>query len=196
MRLRILVLAVVALAAAGGGFGVGRATTPASTASPPSRSLTTTSLPASTTTTTIPTTTTVPASPPSVPIGVFAAFWRLHTTALVIDRSGYGIMSWRTHATCGQDPPPCDIFSGNEIIDGGNATLSLTRTGPSVASGRVLTTTAPDDVPLGPFTARLDGARDLLFPSFPLFKSQPLCGPAADALPVAEQKAKGINCGA
>ena len=185
------------LAAGAGGFGIGRATTSTSTAPPSTRSQTTTSSPASTTTTSTPaTTTTVPPSPPSVPAGAFAAYWRLHVWSLAIDHSGYGIMSWRTDATCGQDPPPCDIFSGNQIVDGGHATLSLTSVGPSVASGRVLTTTAPADVPLGPFTLRLDGARDLLFPSFPLFKGQPLCGPTADAMPVTEQKAKGINCGA
>jgi hypothetical protein len=115
---------------------------------------------------------------------------------MAIDPTGYGIFDWRTYSTCGQDPPPCDIFSGNYIIGGGHASFSLAATGPATAIGTVLTTTAPRQVPLGRFTARLDPAKDLLQLSFPLVAQFPLCGPRADALPIAQQNASGINCGA
>ena len=115
---------------------------------------------------------------------------------MVIDPTGYGILNWRTYRTCGPDPPPCDIVSGTFIIDGGNATFALTPTTPTTASGRVLTTTAPGQVPPGRFTARLDPTRNLLRVSLPLAADFPLCGPSADALPVTQQHAQGINCGA
>jgi len=131
-----------------------------------------------------------------VAAGPFAGEWSVHVTLLTIDASGYGILNWRTYSTCGESPPPCDIFSGNDIIDGGNATISLTAVGPNSASGEVLTTTVPHDIPLGPFTAHLDATKDLLSLSLPLFSTYPLCGTRARALPVGQQNAEGINCGA
>jgi hypothetical protein len=211
-----LVLAIMVLAAGSGavGFGVGRTTagghkeaaavsTAPTTVPSPTVPPTTTAPNAapSSTTTASPTTTPPDTSPePAVssagPAGAFAGHWRLHVTLMAIDPAGYGILSWRTYSTCGQDPPPCDIFSGNYIIDGGNATFALAATSPTTASGTVLTTTAPRQVPLGRFTARLDRVRDLIQVSFPLDGHLPLCGPSADAMPFAQQNALGINCGA
>ena len=116
---------------------------------------------------------------------------------LTIDQSGYGIMDWRVYTTCGTGVRPlCDIFSGNEILDGGHATLLLNATGPTSANGEVLSTSDPADVPLGAFTARIDPVRDLLYPSFPLYAKYPLCGQKAEAMSVPQQQAMGINCGA
>jgi hypothetical protein len=210
-----VVLAIVVLAAASGavGFGVGRTTagghkeaaavSPAPTTAPsptvPPTTTAPTTAPSSTTTaspTTPPDTSPEPAVSATGQAGAFAGHWRLHTTLLAIDPTGYGILSWRTYSTCGHDPPPCDIFSGNYIIDGGSATFTLAATSPTTASGRVLTTTAANQVPLGPFTARLDRVRDLIQVSFPLDGHLPLCGSSADAMPFAQQNAAGINCGA
>jgi hypothetical protein len=84
---------------------------------------------------------------------------------------------------------------GNEIIDGGYATFSMQATGSS-ATGRVLSTSDPSAVPLGPFTMRLDQTKDVMYASLPLLSSSLLCGPQAEALPVAQQQSEGINCGA
>ena len=129
-------------------------------------------------------------------LGGFAGRWTLHVTLLAVDPTGYAILSWRTYRTCGDGVAPCDITAGNEIIDGGHATLILEPARTTSTSGTVLTTTAATSVPLGPFTAILDPVRDLLTLSLPLFAGQPLCGPKAAALSVAEQKGAGINCGA
>jgi hypothetical protein len=113
-----------------------------------------------------------------------AGEWYRHGVSLTIDGVGHGTLTFRTYATCPEDPPPCDTFSGHSIIDGGNATLILSSTGPTTASGRVLTTTAPTAFPVGRLVAQLDTVNGLLYLSpsdseyFPLFPSGefPLCG--------------------
>ena len=188
-------LLVVLLVGAGAGYGVGRGTAPGRSSSTRAGASAADRLGSTTTTTSLP-----PPSPPATgaqkgSARSFMGRWRLHSTVLFIDASGYGILNWRTYATCGQQAPPCDIFSGNDIVDGGFAAFTISASG-DTASGRVLTSSVPAQVPLGPFTARLDQERDLLQPSFPLFHGSPLCGPRADALSVGQQVAQGINCGA
>jgi hypothetical protein len=177
-------VATVALAAASGavGFAVGRTTDHghASTArtTTPQGTVPPTTTPALTTTSPEPTSTS-PTTAPVGPAGSFAGQWIAHSALLMIHSPGYGILDWRTYKTCGHDPPPCDIIAGNDIINGGHATFSLAARGPTTASGEVLTTTVPHDVPIGRFTARLDPATDLLHLSVPLFLTNPLCGPNA-----------------
>ena len=180
------------------GVAIGRSTATGRTAAAPVTVPDTTashSL-ASTTTLIPPSTSPAPAVSSAGPARAFAGEWSVHTTLLVVDPTGYGILAFRTYSTCGQDPPPCDIFSGNDIFDAGHATFTFSASGPTTASGQVLTTTVPTVLPLGRFTARIDPAKDLLYLSLPLFAHYPLCGPTARALTIDQQRAAGINCGA
>jgi hypothetical protein len=114
--------------------------------------------------------------------GVFAGTWFGHGRQLNIDGTGLGTLTWRTYTTCGQDPPPCDTTIGNEIFDGGDATLFLATISAAGASGRVVTSNTPDPFPVGPLTVRLDTATDLLYLSpTPFGQDVPLCGPKAAA---------------
>jgi hypothetical protein len=114
--------------------------------------------------------------------GPFAGTWVGHGRQLDIAGSGLGTLTWRTYATCGQDPPPCDTTIGNEIFDGGAATVFLASIGPASASGRVVSSNTPDPFPVGPLTVRLDTATDLLYLSpTPFGQDVALCGPKAAA---------------
>jgi hypothetical protein len=114
--------------------------------------------------------------------GVFAGTWFGHGRQLNIDGTGLGTLTWRTYTTCGQDPPPCDTTIGNEIFDGGDATVFLATISAVGASGRVVTSNTPDLFPVGPLTVRLDTATDLLYLSpTPFGQDVPLCGPKAAA---------------
>ena len=128
------------------------------------------------------TTTSVPSSEPATaPAGHarFVGTWFAHTLRLKFDQSGHGTMTWRTYATCGSQPPPCDTFRGNGIEVGGHATLRIITYKPNAASGRVTSSTDQAHLPVGPFTFRLNPATDTadLSPS-PRGKF-PLCGPKA-----------------
>ncbi|HMC04708.1 MAG TPA: hypothetical protein VKJ83_04470, partial [Actinomycetota bacterium] len=68
--------------------------------------------------------------------GVFAGTWFGHGRQLNIDGAGLGTLTWRTYTACGQDPPPCDTTIGNEIFNGGDATVFLASIGAASASGR------------------------------------------------------------
>jgi len=114
--------------------------------------------------------------------GVFAGTWAGHGRQLTIDSTGVGTLTWRTYANCGQDPPPCDTTIGNEIFDGGAATVFLASIGPDNASGRVISSNTPDPFPVGPLTVRLDTATNLLYLSpTPFGQDVALCGPKAAA---------------
>ena len=114
--------------------------------------------------------------------GVFAGTWFGHGRQLNIDGAGLGTLTWRTYTACGQDPPPCDTTIGNEIFNGGDATVFLASIGAESASGRVVSSNAPDVFPVGPVTVRLDPAADLLYLSpTPFGQDVPLCGPKAAA---------------
>ncbi|MDQ6949078.1 MAG: hypothetical protein M3256_23160, partial [Actinomycetota bacterium] len=98
--------------------------------------------------------------------GWLAGSWYHHDLGVSVSSSGKGSMTWRV-GNCGDQPPPCDAINGDGIIDGGNAAIVFRVTGPTTASGTVLSTTKPSDVPLGPITARLDAGTDLVYLSTP-----------------------------
>ena len=60
--------------------------------------------------------------------------------------------------------------------------MFLASIGAASASGRVVSSNAPDVFPVGPVTVRLDPAADLLYLSpTPFGQDVPLCGPKAAA---------------
>jgi hypothetical protein len=107
--------------------------------------------------------------------------WTAHTLVLTIDKLGTGRVRWRTYRTCGEDPTPCDTFKGDTIIDGGRATIRLAARGPTTASGRVVSSTDPADLPLGSVTLRFDPSKDVIHSRLSLGRPV-LCGPHAAAL--------------
>jgi hypothetical protein len=109
--------------------------------------------------------------------GVVAGDWAHHGFGISIDPSGLASMTWRTYRVCGTDPPPCDTFSGNEIIDGGHATVVLRSTSSTTAAGRVITTTDPATMAIGPISVRVDPVHDKLFVS--ATGGLAFCGPHA-----------------
>lgn len=117
--------------------------------------------------------------------GPFTGGWYHHGIGVSITASGSGTAEWRTYATCGQDPPPCDTFSGNLIIDGGHATFTVTATSPTTATGQVEVTTDAKTAPVGPMTMTLDPAHHLLYWSD--VPATAFCGP---------QSAPDSPCGA
>ncbi len=132
-------------------------------------------------TTTVPSPTSVPPRLASGPAGVFTGDWYSHGRGLVIDGSGAGILEWRVYRWCSEEPPPCDIAIGHEIIDGGHATFVLRATSGASGSGEVLASTEPEAFPVGPLTARYDPNADQLHLSGPLFENFPLCSSGAEA---------------
>ncbi len=103
--------------------------------------------------------------------------WFAHTLGLTVDRAGHARITWRTYAVCGEDPPPCDTFRGGEIVDGGTATGIFTDIDRTTASGRVLTSTDPAGLPVGPITLRFDPGHDVLSMRPSPRGPSPLCGP-------------------
>lgn len=85
-------------------------------------------------------------------------------------------MSMRTYRTCGQEPPPCDTFSGNTITDGDIATGRLTSVSGEVAIGQVIHSTDQTDTPAGRITMTLNPATDTLSA-----RNVSFCGPDAPA---------------
>lgn len=92
----------------------------------------------------------------------FAGQWIGHGSFLVVHSDGRFTMEMRTYRTCGQDPPPCDTFSGNTITSGDVATGQLTSASGEVATGEVAHTTDPTDTPAGPIRMTLDPATDTI----------------------------------
>jgi hypothetical protein len=171
---------LVAFGVAGVGAVAGRWTAPrqgALAAGAP-----TTSVPATVATASTTSTTSATVSPASFagPAAAFAGTWHRHGSVVFIDGSGSGVADWRVYSWCSDAPPPCDLMIGDQIIDGGHATFTITVTGPTTATGRVLTTTVPADVPVGTFSARVDPTADVLDLSPRLFRGSPLCGRRAD----------------
>jgi hypothetical protein len=104
----------------------------------------------------------------------FAGQWNGHGTYLVIHPNGSFTMGLRTYRVCGQDPPPCDTFSGNTISDGDVATGQLTSVSGEVTNGQVTHTTDPADTPAGQITMTLDPATDTISA-----RNVSFCGPSA-----------------
>lgn len=104
----------------------------------------------------------------------FAGHWSGHDSYLDVRSDGGFTLGARTFRVCGQDPPPCDTWSGNTITDGDIATGRLTSLTGEIATGEVTRTTDPADSPAGKITMTLDPATDTLSASNVSF-----CGPSA-----------------
>jgi hypothetical protein len=76
--------------------------------------------------------------------------WVGHGGSIVIQANGRFTIGMRTYQFCGQAPPPCDTVSGNEIIDGDEASGQLTAISGEVATGAVTKTTDTSLSPEGP----------------------------------------------
>jgi hypothetical protein len=113
----------------------------------------------------------------------FIGVWYNHGLGMTIDAAGRASISWRTYNWCGpgQTPGPCDAFRGSDIIDGGHATAIFAANG----SGRVIRSSAPAQLPVGPVTVRLDAKNHVLILHPSPMGPEQLCGPTAT----------GINCG-
>jgi hypothetical protein len=130
--------------------------------------------------------------PAPVAAGPFADTWHLHTYAVTINPDGTGYADWRTYRTCGQDPPPCETWTGNIINDGGHATFHLTSVTGTEAQGTVDISTDPSRLPAGPLHLTL-APNDLLV----INGQQPgLCGSTASKEDAAGTAPPGVNCGA
>ncbi len=144
---------------------------------------TTTSTNADTSTTGSPTSSTAviaSTSSSSVPVAaVLAGTWESHGIGLTIDGQGHGTLVWRTYRDCSTDAPPCDTFQGSDIIDGGHATLTLASVDAPQTTGQILTSTVPEQVPIGPATARFDPVHDELYLSPSTALNERFCGPNA-----------------
>ena len=91
----------------------------------------------------------------AAPYSRFAKQWDAHGFSLTVKPDGSAAASWRTYAVCGDDPPPCDTFRGNEIISGGAATIRFMGAMGDTTDGTVTSSTAPDLLPRGPVTLAL-----------------------------------------
>lgn len=140
----------------------------------------------------------------AVAAGPMAGIWHVHTYYLTLTADGHGVFNWPIHATCGtgpgDSPPPCDTLRADgEIIDGGYATLTIIGRNGSSATGLIKSSTDTSTLPVGPVTLQL-ADNDVLYLHTQLPPASRaydyLCGPRAIALPVAEQNAQHINCGA
>jgi len=110
------------------------------------------------------------------PAARFTGDWGAHTLVLTFDRAGHGTLLWRTYSTCGTDPPPCDTFRGNTVDSGGHATLLITKNSGTSATGQIVTSTDPAQLPAGPFSVRSAPHGMLMMNPSPRGDS-PLCGP-------------------
>lgn len=116
-----------------------------------------------------------PAEPPAPDFSPFAKDWGRHGFGMTVTASGEATASWRVYKWCSDDPtPPCDDMTGNEIHNGGHATLVFESVVGETAFGRVLETNEPDllsadvSLTLQPYDmALLESAGD----------SMTLCGP-------------------
>lgn len=83
----------------------------------------------------------------------FAKGWSKHGFGIKINTDGSGEASWRTYKWCSDDPtPPCDSMEGNNIIDGGKATIKLSSVNGSTASGQVTSSSEPNVLIVAPLT--------------------------------------------
>lgn len=87
---------------------------------------------------------------------VFTGAWSGHGGGIDIQANGRFLIAMRTYQWCGQAPPPCDSMSGNEIIDGDQATGQLTSISGEVAKGAITHTTDQADTPKGNITITLN----------------------------------------
>jgi hypothetical protein len=111
--------------------------------------------------------------------GVFAGRWEAHGLAMRVDPSGYGQIVFRTYTFCGDGPPPCDIIDEGEITNGGFADLSVAAQTADHATGQILTSTSPSQVPVGSIEMTYDATADILRLVLEGHEPLELCGPHA-----------------
>jgi hypothetical protein len=117
-----------------------------------------------------------PAPPGGQAIAPFTGQWSGHDSYIAVKADGRFTLSMRTFRTCGQEPPPCDTFSGNEILDGSVATGQITAVSGEAASAVVTHTTDQALTPTGDITLTLDPASDTITADDVSY-----CGPSAPA---------------
>jgi hypothetical protein len=105
-----------------------------------------------------------------------AGDWVGHGGGIDIQVDGRFNIGMRTYQFCGQAPPPCDTISGNEIIDGDEASGQLTAISGEIATGAVTKTTDPSLSPEGPIKIVLDPSTDSISANNVTF-----CGTSAPA---------------
>jgi hypothetical protein len=97
--------------------------------------------------------------PPAVSSGAdfssFVGTWVRHGFALTVNADGNGDASWRVYGWCGASPPPCDSIIGNQIIDGGHASIQLISVRGSSATGTIFGSTDPNGIADSPVTLTL-----------------------------------------
>ncbi|HEY7916427.1 MAG TPA: hypothetical protein VIC86_05540 [Acidimicrobiales bacterium] len=132
-----------------------------------------------------------PEYPVSVP-GPFTGSWRVHTTVVTIESNGRGTATW---------PGPLGPGQSEATATPGHADFRVTGVSGTHGIGLVSGSTEPSVLANGPIRL-LVSSQDLLYitqggstAAGPILGSG-LCGPSALALPLAQQVAGGINCGA
>ncbi len=132
------------------------------------------------------------AASPTVSAGSFEGAWHAHTTSITFASDGTGTAQW---------PGPVAPGGSEATAVPNRATVRLTAVHGDTASGVVTGSTDQTELPNGPLGFRIT-QQDLLVivPSHPIavtpLRWSGLCGATAAALPVAQQVAEGINCGA
>lgn len=119
---------------------------------------------------------TAPESSALPSFGAFVGAWEGHGRSLVITADGHFTISARTYKVCGQDPPPCDTFSGNSIQDGDVASGQLSTLSGDSATGEVTQTTDQIDTPEGQVIMALDPQTNIITAGGSTY-----CGPLASA---------------
>lgn len=79
----------------------------------------------------------------------FVGTWLGHSRDIVIRADGTFSFAARLYRDCGQDPPPCDEMSGNEMILGDRGSGKLLSVAGEQADGVVVNTTDQTDSPKG-----------------------------------------------
>jgi hypothetical protein len=124
--------------------------------------------------------------------GPFTGSWRSHTTVVTIGGDGQGTATW---------PGPLGPGQSEATATPGRADLRVTGVSGTHGIGLVSGSTEPSVLANGPIRLQvttqdlLEIAQDGSTAVGPILGSS-LCGPSALALPLAQQVAAGIDCGA
>src|SRR5205809_1171940 len=94
----------------------------------------------------------------------FAGTWYWHGEGVSIEPDGSGRAGWRTYRRCSEEPPPCDVERGHELISGGRAEFVVMRVRRDTAWVRVIHSTDPSRLAVGTLTIRLAPGDHLAFP--------------------------------
>jgi hypothetical protein len=122
-------------------------------------------------------------SAPAVSGGDFSKFagrWVAHGAFMSISRDGDARFEARTYSWCGpQSAQPCDSLVQDQIRDGYNAQLVLSRTEDAIAYGTVIFSNYPAEQPNAAITLMLGPNDTLIYTNSGTVTL--LCGPAAPA---------------